>query len=372
MPRPCPSPTTASTWSRWPSGCAMCATRMRRWPRSTRVLRPGGRLLVLEFSKPRNPLLARAYDAYSFSVLPRLGQAVADDADSYRYLAESIRRHPDQDTLQGMFGAGRLRAHPGLQPDRRHRRGAPGLQAVTPPRAAAGRAGILAEPAAGAGPACAGAAAGAGRWRGAAADRAGLGAGRVSGRPRAWCWGRPSALARAPQVELQTKAVFALLRDPRAGRAVPGMHVAGDAEYLQRFVEVFQGLEADLAGLLEPWLGEQAAPAAAGLRRVQGFLRRGLSGLEASGRRVSGRGVARPGAGRRAGGLDARGRGTGSGRGTLRGAPAPRGAPGGSRRRAGRLMLRSGSQWLRLWRIWRVLRRHGVDQGLGLARRAPV
>ena len=68
-----------------------------------RVLRPGGRLLVLEFSKPRNPLLARAYDAYSFSVLPRLGQAVADDADSYRYLAESIRRHPDQDTLQGMF-----------------------------------------------------------------------------------------------------------------------------------------------------------------------------------------------------------------------------------------------------------------------------
>lgn len=93
----------------------------------------------------------------------------------------------------------------------------------------------------------------------------------------------PAERGARAQVELQTKAVFALLRDPRAGRAVPGMHVAGDAEYLQRFVEVFQGLEADLAGLLEPWLGEQAAPAAAGLRRVQGFLRRGLSGLEASG-----------------------------------------------------------------------------------------
>ncbi len=70
-----------------------------------RVLKPGGRLLVLEFSKPGNPLLAKLYDTYSFEILPRLGQAVAKDADSYRYLAESIRMHPDQDSLQAMLDA---------------------------------------------------------------------------------------------------------------------------------------------------------------------------------------------------------------------------------------------------------------------------
>ncbi len=68
-----------------------------------RVLRPGGRLLVLEFSKPRTPGLAPLYDLYSFTVLPILGRVVAKDADSYRYLAESIRMHPDQDTLQAMM-----------------------------------------------------------------------------------------------------------------------------------------------------------------------------------------------------------------------------------------------------------------------------
>ena len=75
-----------------------------------RVLRPGGKLLVLEFSrvwKPLQPL----YDAYSFKVLPWLGSKVAGDADSYRYLAESIRMHPDQATLKGMLetaGLGRV------------------------------------------------------------------------------------------------------------------------------------------------------------------------------------------------------------------------------------------------------------------------
>ena len=63
----------------------------------------GVRLLVLEFSKPDNPLLSRAYDTYSFKVLPFMGRLVADDADSYQYLAESIRMHPDQDTLKGMM-----------------------------------------------------------------------------------------------------------------------------------------------------------------------------------------------------------------------------------------------------------------------------
>ena len=68
-----------------------------------RVLKPGGRLLILEFSKPTNPLLGKAYDAYSFSVLPLMGRLVARDADSYKYLAESIRMHPDQETLRGMM-----------------------------------------------------------------------------------------------------------------------------------------------------------------------------------------------------------------------------------------------------------------------------
>lgn len=67
-----------------------------------RVLRPGGRLLVLEFSKVRAPL-QRAYDAYSFGLLPRLGQWIANDAQSYRYLAESIRMHPDQQSLARMM-----------------------------------------------------------------------------------------------------------------------------------------------------------------------------------------------------------------------------------------------------------------------------
>ncbi|MCG6872858.1 MAG: bifunctional demethylmenaquinone methyltransferase/2-methoxy-6-polyprenyl-1,4-benzoquinol methylase UbiE, partial [Gammaproteobacteria bacterium] len=70
-----------------------------------RVLKPGGRLLVLEFSRPRSRLLGKLYDAYSFSVLPRLGRLVADDEASYRYLAESIRRHPDQQTLKGLLQA---------------------------------------------------------------------------------------------------------------------------------------------------------------------------------------------------------------------------------------------------------------------------
>jgi len=69
-----------------------------------RVLKPGGQLLVLEFSRPV-PALAPAYDLYSFRVLPAIGRLVAGDAESYRYLAESIRMHPDQDTLRDMMAA---------------------------------------------------------------------------------------------------------------------------------------------------------------------------------------------------------------------------------------------------------------------------
>ncbi len=68
-----------------------------------RVLRPGGQLLVLEFSKPTAPGLGPVYDAYSFRVLPLLGRLVANDEASYRYLAESIRMHPDQETLLAML-----------------------------------------------------------------------------------------------------------------------------------------------------------------------------------------------------------------------------------------------------------------------------
>lgn len=70
-----------------------------------RVLKPGGRLLVLEFSKPVIPGLAPVYDAYSFKLLPLMGKLIAKDADSYQYLAESIRMHPDQETLKGMMEA---------------------------------------------------------------------------------------------------------------------------------------------------------------------------------------------------------------------------------------------------------------------------
>ena len=68
-----------------------------------RVLKPGGKLMVLEFSKTENPLLTKAYDFYSFNLLPKMGQLIANDAESYRYLAESIRMHPDQETLKGMM-----------------------------------------------------------------------------------------------------------------------------------------------------------------------------------------------------------------------------------------------------------------------------
>jgi demethylmenaquinone methyltransferase/2-methoxy-6-polyprenyl-1,4-benzoquinol methylase len=68
-----------------------------------RVLKPGGQLLVLEFSHPVLPGLAPLYDIYSFKMLPAMGKLIAGDEASYRYLAESIRRHPDQPTLLSMM-----------------------------------------------------------------------------------------------------------------------------------------------------------------------------------------------------------------------------------------------------------------------------
>ena len=68
-----------------------------------RVLKPGGRFLCLEFSRPTTGVIRRAYDAWSFNAIPRIGQWVAKDRDSYQYLVESIRRFPDQATFKGMI-----------------------------------------------------------------------------------------------------------------------------------------------------------------------------------------------------------------------------------------------------------------------------
>ncbi len=79
-----------------------------------RCLRPGGRLLILEFSRPGSSLLRSAYDAYSFNVLPRLGRMVAGDEGAYQYLVESIRKHPAQQPLKEMMeqaGFERVRYH---------------------------------------------------------------------------------------------------------------------------------------------------------------------------------------------------------------------------------------------------------------------
>jgi len=70
-----------------------------------RVLRPGGRLMVLEFSQLPNPAMQKMYDLYSFNVIPRMGQAIAGDRESYQYLVESIRNFPDQETFLGMVRA---------------------------------------------------------------------------------------------------------------------------------------------------------------------------------------------------------------------------------------------------------------------------
>ena len=67
-----------------------------------RVLKPNGVLLILEFSKPTNSFFSKVYDWYSFNIIPRLGSLLANNSESYQYLAESIRMHPDQETLRGM------------------------------------------------------------------------------------------------------------------------------------------------------------------------------------------------------------------------------------------------------------------------------
>jgi demethylmenaquinone methyltransferase/2-methoxy-6-polyprenyl-1,4-benzoquinol methylase len=93
-------------------GLRNCTDKPAALAEARRVLRPGGRFFCLEFSKVQVAALQPLYDAWSFRVLPRIGKRVAGDADSYQYLAESIRMFPDQDTLAGMMrdaGLGQVR-----------------------------------------------------------------------------------------------------------------------------------------------------------------------------------------------------------------------------------------------------------------------
>ena len=89
-------------------GLRNCTDKPAVLAEARRVLRPGGRFFCLEFSRVTVAALVPVYDAWSFQVLPRLGQMVAGDADSYQYLAESIRMFPDQDTLADMMRAAGL------------------------------------------------------------------------------------------------------------------------------------------------------------------------------------------------------------------------------------------------------------------------
>ncbi len=86
-------------------GLRNCTDKAAVLAEAFRVLRPGGRFFCLEFSKLQVAVLERAYERWSFDVLPRVGRVVAGDADSYQYLAESIRMFPDQETLAGMFAS---------------------------------------------------------------------------------------------------------------------------------------------------------------------------------------------------------------------------------------------------------------------------
>jgi len=90
--------------------CVSIAFGLRNVTRKDRALaamrqaiKPGGRVLVLEFSKPVSDLLSRVYDQFSFSVIPKLGEIITSDRESYQYLVESIRKHPDQETLKQMM-----------------------------------------------------------------------------------------------------------------------------------------------------------------------------------------------------------------------------------------------------------------------------
>ncbi len=131
MPSVCRSQTAALTASPSALDCATSPTRRARWrldAARAQERRPTAGAGILEAHYGRR--LQSLYDAYSFRLLPLLGRMVAGDADSYRYLAESIRRHPDQETLLAMLREARSRGLPLSQPDGRHRRRASRLQVL--------------------------------------------------------------------------------------------------------------------------------------------------------------------------------------------------------------------------------------------------
>ena len=110
MPRACRSPTARSTPIRSPSACATSPTSTRRWARRSACCGRAGASYCLEFSKVTSAPVGRVYDAYSERALPLLGRVIARDAESYRYLHESIRRFPSQRDLARAHGRGGLRA----------------------------------------------------------------------------------------------------------------------------------------------------------------------------------------------------------------------------------------------------------------------
>ncbi len=121
---PCPSPSNTFDVYTISFGIRNVTRVQDALNEAYRVLKPGGRLMVLEFSQLPNPMMQWAYDRYSFNVIPVMGQIVANDRDSYQYLVESIRKFPDQGDVRGHDPQGRLRSGEIPQPLPGHRRAA--------------------------------------------------------------------------------------------------------------------------------------------------------------------------------------------------------------------------------------------------------
>ena len=243
-----------------------------------RVLKPGGQLLILEFSQPVVPLLKPLYDLYSFRVLPLIGKLVAKDEDSYRYLAESIRMHPDQETLLGMLRDAGLEDCRYSQPLGWHRRRASRLSLLAAHADPGDR--ESAEPQSAAQSACA---------------RAVRGARRASA-----CASRRGVSAGCCIVESLNTSIRLTKDDPPTGSrrmrtsparllnlaALAGSHpeeviqrgdvtIRGDAEVAQKFRELAMLLKPDVEEELSKLIGDTPAHQALRLvRMATGFGRR--------------------------------------------------------------------------------------------------
>ncbi len=238
-----------------------------------RVLKPGGRLLVLEFSKPTSSLLSKAYDAYSFTLLPLMGKLVTNDAESYRYLAESIRMHPDQETLKSMMveagfdrvtyhnmTGGVVALHRGIKPDDPAPAGRPGQRrSHRQPRAAA-------------------------RWRGAEAPwparRQGAGSGLPAPALRLFILPDADGLHLAAHHEAQADCTLvapagsllqlALAKDKTRVLHSPEVAMGGDSAMLLELADILQSLELDWEYEVSRWLGPCPVPAPTRARGLRG------------------------------------------------------------------------------------------------------